>query len=103
LILAVHHRVLLRPPRGLLRWPLPSARGLFRWLLGPPAPGLQQALPRGWCFPRLQPLSTEDNWISHPWRLQLLLEDTCARAVYSPSTMLASGNVASTAGASDSA
>jgi hypothetical protein len=43
------------------------------------------------------------TWISHPWRLRLLLEATCSCAVYSPSTMLASGNAASAAGTSDSA
>jgi hypothetical protein len=49
------------------------------------------------------PCQQEDNWISHSWRLRLLLEDNCVRAVHSPSTMLASGNVASTVGTSDSA
>jgi hypothetical protein len=45
-------------------------------------------------------LSTEDIRISLPRRLRLLLEEDCVSAVYSPSTMLASGSVASTAGAS---
>jgi hypothetical protein len=45
----------------------------------------------------------EDNGISHPWRLRLLLEETCTCAVYSPSTMLPSSNAAFMAGASDSA
>jgi hypothetical protein len=103
LILAVHRRVPLRLSRGLLRWLPPPVRGLLRRLLGSPAPSLQWAPPRGWCFLRLRPLSTEDIRISLPWRLRLLLEDYCVRAVYSPSTMLASGSVASTAGASDSA
>jgi hypothetical protein len=44
----------------------------------------------------------KNTWISHPWRLRLLLEATCSYAVYSPSMMLDSGNAASTAGASDS-
>jgi hypothetical protein len=61
--------------------------------------GLQRAPLLEERFPQL--LSSEDNWISHPWRPRLLLEDTCARAVYLPSTMLASVNVVSTAGASD--
>jgi hypothetical protein len=42
-------------------------------------------------------------WISLPRRPRLPLEESCIRAVYSPSTMLASGSVASTAGASVSA
>jgi hypothetical protein len=97
--LAVHPRAPLRPSWGLLRWlPLP-ARGLLRQLLGSPAPSLQRAPPRGWCFPQLQLLSTEDIRISLPWRLRLLLEDNCVCAVYSPSTMLASDSVASMAGA----
>jgi hypothetical protein len=103
LTLAVHHRAPLRPSRGLLRWLPPPARGLLRRLFGSPAPSLQRAPPRGWCFLRLRPLSTEDIQISLPRRLRLLLEDYCVRAVYLPSTMLASGNVASTVGASDSA
>jgi hypothetical protein len=103
LTLAVHRRAPLRPSRGLLRWlPLPT-RGLLRQLLGSPVPRLQRAQRRGWCFLRLRPLSIEDIRISLPWRLRLLLEHYCVRAVYSPSTMLASGSVASTAGASDSA
>jgi hypothetical protein len=40
---------------------------------------------------------------SLPRRLRLLLEEDCVCAVYSPSTMLASGSVASTAGAMVSA
>jgi hypothetical protein len=98
--LAVHRRAPLRPSRGLLRWLRSPARGLLRQLLGSPAPRLQRALPRGWYFPRPRPLSTEDIWISLPRRPRLLLEEDCVCAVYSPSTMLASGSVASTAGAS---
>jgi hypothetical protein len=74
--LAVHRHVLLRPSRGLLRSLLPPARGLLRRHLGSPAPSLQRALPRGWCFLRLRPLSTEDNWISHSWRLDYSLRIT---------------------------
>jgi hypothetical protein len=103
LTLAVHRRTPLRPSRGLLRWLPPSARGLLRRLLGPPAPSFQRAPPRGWCFPQLRLLSTRDIWTSLPWRPRLLLEDDCVRAVYSPSTMLASGSVASTASATVSA
>jgi hypothetical protein len=103
LTLAVHHRAPLWPSRGLLRWLPPPARGLLRQLLGSPAPSLQRAPPQGWYFPQLRLLSTEDIRISLPWRLQLLLEDDCVRVVYSPSTMLASGSVASTAGATVSA
>jgi hypothetical protein len=103
LTLAVHRHAPLRPSRGLLRWLPLTARGLLRWLLGSPALRLQQAPPRGWCFLRLRHLSTEDIRISLPRRLRLLLEDYCVRAVNSPSTMLAFGSVASTAGASDSA
>jgi hypothetical protein len=66
-------------------------------------PRLQRAPPRGWYFPRPWLLSTEDIRISLPRWLRLLLEHYCVRAVYSPSTILASGSVASTAGASDSA
>jgi hypothetical protein len=100
---AVHRRAPIRPSRGLLRWLPPPARGLLRWLLGSPAPSLQRAPPRGWCFPRLRPLSIEDIRISLPRRLRLLLEEDCVCTVYSPSTTLASGNVASTASASVSA
>jgi hypothetical protein len=101
--MAVPRRAPLRLSRGLLRW-LPSpARGLLRWLLGSPAPSLQWAQTRGWCIPRLRPLSTEDMRISIPRRPQLLLEEDCLHAVYSPSTMLASGSVASTAGVTVSA
>jgi hypothetical protein len=97
LTLAVHRRAPLRPSRGLLRWLPPPTRGLLRRLLGSPAPSLQQAPPR------LRPLSTEDIWISLPRRPRLLLEEDCVRAVYSPSTILASGSVASMAGATISA
>jgi hypothetical protein len=100
--LAVHQRAPLMLSRGLLRWLPAPARGLLQQLLGSPAPSLQRAPPRGWCFLWLGPLSTEDIRISLPRWLRLLLEDYCARAVYSPSTMLASSSVASTAGASDS-
>jgi hypothetical protein len=103
LTLAVHHRAPLRPSRGLLRWLPPPARELLRRLPGSPVPRLQRAPPRGWYFPRPRLLSTKDIRISLPWRLRLLLDDYCVRAVYSPSTMLASGSVASTAGASKSA
>jgi hypothetical protein len=58
-------------------------------------PGLQWA--------PLRHLSTRRHEISHHRWLRLLLEVTYTRAVYSPSTTLASGNAASTAGASDSA
>jgi hypothetical protein len=101
--LAVPRRAPLRLSWGLLSWLPPLARGLLRWLLGSPAPSIQQAQPRGWCFPQLRPLSTEDMQISLPRRTRLLLEEDCVRAVYSPSTMLASGSVASTAGATVSA
>jgi hypothetical protein len=103
LTLAVHRRAPLQPSRGLLRWlPLP-ARGLLRQLLGSPVPRLRRAPPQGWYFSRPRPLSTKDIRISLPWGLQLLLKDDCVRVVYSPSTTLASGSVASTAGASVSA
>jgi hypothetical protein len=101
--LAVHHRAPLRTSRGLLRWLPPPARGLPRQLFGCPGPSLQRAPPRGWYFPRPRPLSTEDIRISLPRWPRLLREEACICAVYSPSTMLASGNVASTAGASVSA
>jgi hypothetical protein len=101
--LAVHRRAPLRPSRRLLRWLPPPARGLLRRLLGSPAPSFQRAPPQGWRFPQLRLLSTEDIRISLPWRLRLLLEDNCVRVVYSPSTMLASGSVASMAGATVSA
>jgi hypothetical protein len=103
LTLAVHRRASLRPSWGLLRWLPPPAQGLLRRLLGSPTTSLQWAPPRGWCFPRLRPLSTEDIRISLPRRPRLLLEEDCVRAVYSPSTMLASGSVASTASATVSA
>jgi hypothetical protein len=100
LTLAVHRRAPLRPSWGLLRWlPLP-ARGLLQRLLGSPTPSLRRALLRGWCFPRLRPLSTEDMRISLLRRPRLVLEEDCVCVVYSPSTMLASGSVASTADAS---
>jgi hypothetical protein len=102
-ILAVRCRALLRPPRGLLRWLPPSARGLLQSLLGSPVPGLQRARLQEYRFPRLRHLSTRRHGISHRRWLRLLLEVTCTRAVYSPSTTVASGNAASTAGASDSA
>jgi hypothetical protein len=101
--LAVLHCASLRPSRGLLRWLFPPARGLLLRLLGSSAPSLQRAQPRGWCFPRLRPLSTEDIWVSLPRALRLLLEEDCVCAVHSPSTMLASGSVAFTAGATVSA
>jgi hypothetical protein len=99
----VYRRAPLRPSRGLLRWLPPPARGLLRRLLGSPTLRLQRAPPRGWCFPRLRPLSTEDIQISLPRWLRLLLEDDCVRAVYSPSTMLSFGRLASTVSASVSA
>jgi hypothetical protein len=103
LTLAVYRRAPLRPSRGPLRWLPPPARGLLRLLLGSPAPSFQRAPPRGWYFPRLRPLSTEDIRISLPRRLRLLFEDDCVRTVYSPSTMLASSSVVSTTDASVSA
>jgi hypothetical protein len=103
LTLAIHRRAPLRPSQGLLRWlPLP-ARGLLRRLPGSLAPSLQWAPPRGWYFPWLRHMSTEDIRISLPRWPRLLLEKDCVRAVYSPSTMLASGSVASTVGAMVSA
>jgi hypothetical protein len=99
LTLAVHRRAPLWSLRGLLRWLPPSARGLLRRLLESPAPRLQRAPPRGWYLPRFRPLSTEYVWISLLRRPRLLLEEDCVCAVYSPSTMLASGSVASKAGA----
>jgi hypothetical protein len=103
LTLAVHRRAPLWPTRGLLRWLPPPARGLLRRLPRSPAPRLQRVQPQGWCFPRVRPLSTEDTWISILRRPLLLFEEDCVCAVYSPSTMLASDSVASTAGASVSA
>jgi hypothetical protein len=100
---AVYRRAPVRPSRGPFRWLPLSARGLLRWLLGSPVPSLQRAPPRGLHFPRLRPLSTEDIRINFPWGIRLLLEDDCIRAVYSPSTTLASGSVSSTDGASDTA
>jgi hypothetical protein len=82
LTLAAHRRAPLRPSRGLPRWLPPPARGLLRRLLGSPAASLQRAPPRGWCFPRLRPLSTEDIRISFPRRPRLLLEDDCVLTFY---------------------
>jgi hypothetical protein len=45
----------------------------------------------------------QKTWISLPRWPRLLLEEDCVCAVYSPSTMLASGSIASTTGASVSA
>jgi hypothetical protein len=74
----------------------------------PAAPWVSGARPSmdtasGIALPSASALVNNKTWISHPWRLRLLLEATCSCAVYSPSTTLASSNAASTAGASDSA
>jgi hypothetical protein len=44
------------PPAQLMLW------RLLQFL----AQCLQRAQPRGWCFPRLLPLSTEDAWDQFP-------------------------------------
>jgi hypothetical protein len=58
--------------------------------------------PAGISLPSLQHLSSKYKCVSRTWRLRLLYGATSTSAEYSPSTTLASGNVASAAGASDS-